>query len=46
MLVERLSVAEDRLMALCHHETMDDLVEAKLQLAQADYLLLEKQVRS
>eukprot|EP00884_Botryococcus_braunii_P001061 jgi/Botrbrau1/10956/Bobra.0383s0011.1 len=43
MMVDRLSVAEDRLMALSHQDTMEDLVQAKLRLAQADYLLLEKQ---
>jgi hypothetical protein len=46
MLVDRLTVAEDRLMVLSHQDTMEDLVQAKLRLAQADYLLLEKQVCS
>lgn len=44
MLVDRLTVAEDRLMVLSHQDTMEDLVQAKLRLAQADYVLLEKQV--
>lgn len=44
MLVERLREAEDRLMTMRQEETMNALVQAKIKLAQADYVNLELQV--
>ncbi len=43
-MAERLAVAEDRLARLMREDTMKSLAEAKLQLAQADFDILELQV--
>jgi len=44
MLVERLREAEDRLLTARQEEKMSMLVQAKIKLAQADYVNLELQV--
>ena len=41
---QRLEVTEERLKHLCSGQPMQDLVEAKLRLAQADFHTLELQV--
>ena len=43
-MAERLSVAEDRLARVMREDVMKSLAEAKLQLAQADFDILELQV--
>ena len=43
-MAERLAVAEDRLARVMREDVMRSLAEAKLQLAQADYDILELQV--
>jgi len=45
-MAERLAVAEDRLARVMREEVMKSLAEAKLQLAQADFEILELQVSS
>jgi len=45
-MAERLAVAEDRLARVMREEVMKSLAEAKLQLAQADFEILELQVLS
>ena len=43
-MAERLAVAEDRLARVMREDVMRSLAEAKLQLAQADFDILELQV--
>ncbi len=45
-MAERLSVAEDRLARVMREDVMKSLAAAKLQLAQADFDILELQVPS
>ena len=45
-MAERLGVAEDRLARVMREDVMRSLAEAKLQLAQADFDILELQVPS
>lgn len=45
-MAERLAVAEDRLARMMREDNMKSLAEAKLQLAQADFDIMELQVAS
>lgn len=45
-MAERLGVAEDRLARVMREDVMRSLAAAKLQLAQADFDILELQVPS
>ena len=44
-MAERLAVAEDRLARIMREDAMRGLAQAKAQLAQADYEILQLQVR-
>ena len=44
-MAERLAVAEDRLARVMREDAMRSLAQAKTQLAQADYEILQLQAR-